>query len=127
MSSVSVVKVLDYVGSVVHKFLVFQTLRKDFHLTQEQLAEAAGLDVSSIAKIERGERSNIKVNTLEKIVDAFGLSMSTFFQQHVQDKDENTSSDPSFEKFQKTLLRLSPEKRKEYLNLFEAIVNVESF
>ncbi|MGQ7374496.1 helix-turn-helix domain-containing protein [Streptococcus suis] len=55
-----------------------QTLRKDFHLTQEQLAEAAGLDVSSIAKIERGERSNIKVNTLEKIVDAFGLSMSTF-------------------------------------------------
>ncbi|WP_153047679.1 helix-turn-helix domain-containing protein, partial [Streptococcus suis] len=52
-----------------------QTLRKDFHLTQEQLAEAAGLDVSSIAKIERGERSNIKVNTLEKIVDAFGISM----------------------------------------------------
>ncbi|HFR3771757.1 TPA: helix-turn-helix domain-containing protein, partial [Streptococcus suis] len=42
-----------------------QTLRKDFHLTQEQLAETAGLDVSSIAKIERGERSNIKVNTLE--------------------------------------------------------------
>ncbi|WP_105157988.1 helix-turn-helix domain-containing protein, partial [Streptococcus suis] len=64
-----------------------QTLRKDFHLTQEQLAEAAGLDVSSIAKIERGERSNIKVNTLEKIVDAFGISMSTFFQQHVQDKN----------------------------------------
>ncbi|CYU83789.1 putative transcriptional regulator%2C XRE family protein [Streptococcus suis] len=103
-----------------------QTLRKDFHLTQEQLAEAAGLDVSSIAKIERGERSNIKVNTLEKIVDAFGLSMSTFFQQHVHDKDENASNDLSFEKFQKTLLRLSPEKRKEYLKLFEAIVNVES-
>lgn len=70
-----------------------QTLQKDFHLTQEQLAEAAGLDVSSIAKIERGERSNIKVNTLEKIVDAFGVSMSTFFQQHVQDKDENASND----------------------------------
>ncbi|MGE9834946.1 helix-turn-helix domain-containing protein [Streptococcus orisratti] len=103
-----------------------QTLRKDFHLTQEQLAEAAGLDVSSIAKIERGERSNIKVNTLEKIVDAFGLSMSTFFQQRVQDKDESASNDLSFEKFQKTLLRLSPEKRKEYLKLFEAIVNVEN-
>ncbi|HFI0791459.1 TPA: helix-turn-helix domain-containing protein [Streptococcus suis] len=103
-----------------------QTLRKDFHLTQEQLAEVAGLDVSSIAKIERGERSNIKVNTLEKIVDAFGLSMSTFFQQHVQDKDENASNAPSFEKFQKTLLRLSSEKRKEYLKLFEAIVNVEN-
>ena len=103
-----------------------QTLRKDFHLTQEQLAEAAGLDVSSIAKIERGERSNINVNTLEKIVGAFGLSMSTFFQQHVQDKDEITSSDPSFEKFQKTLLPISQKKRKEYLTLFEAIINVEN-
>ena len=40
-----------------------QILRKDFHRTQEQLAEAAGLDVSSIAKTERGERSNIKVKT----------------------------------------------------------------
>ncbi|MGQ7686975.1 helix-turn-helix domain-containing protein [Streptococcus suis] len=103
-----------------------QTLRKDFHLTQEQLAEAAGLDVSSIAKIERGERSNIKVNTLEKIVDAFGISMSTFFQQHVQDKNETTSNDPSFEKFQKTLLPISQKKRKEYLTLFEAIINVEN-
>ena len=103
-----------------------QTLRKDFHLTQEQLAEAAGLDVSSIAKMERGERSNIKVNTLEKIVDAFGLSMSTFFQQHNQDLNENISTAPSFDKFQKTLLRLSPEKRKEYLTLFEAIVKVEN-
>lgn len=103
-----------------------QTLRKDFRLTQEQLAEAAGLDVSSIAKIERGERSNIKVNTLEKIVDAFGLSMNTFLQQQVQDKNETTLNDPSFEKFQKTLLRLSSEKRKEYLTLFEAIVNVEN-
>ena len=101
-----------------------QTLRKDFHLTQEQLAEAAGLDVSSMAKIERGERSNIKVNTLEKIFDAFGISMNTFYLQHIQDKDENTSSDPSFEKFLKTLLRLSSEKSKEYLTLFEAIVNV---
>jgi transcriptional regulator with XRE-family HTH domain len=103
-----------------------QILRKDFHQTQEQLAEAAGLDVSSIAKMERGERSNIKVNTLEKIVDAFGLSMSTFFQQHNQDLNENISTEPSFDKFQKTLLRLSPEKRKEYLTLFEAIVKVEN-
>lgn len=52
--------------------------------------------------------------------------MSTFFQQHNQDLNENISTDLSFDKFQKTLLRLSPEKRKEYLTLFEAIVKVEN-
>lgn len=56
-----------------------QKLRKEFELTQEQLAEAANIDVSSIAKIERGERSNIKVNTLEKIISAFNISTTTFF------------------------------------------------
>ena len=103
-----------------------QILRKDFHQTQEQLAEAAFLAVKKKKKIERGERSNIKVNTLEKIVDAFGLSMSTFFQQHNQDLNEHIPTEPSSDKFQKTLLRLSPEKRKEYLTLFEAIVKVEN-
>lgn len=56
-----------------------QKLRKEFKLTQEQLAEAANIDVSSIAKIERGERSNIKVNTLEKLISAFNISTTTFF------------------------------------------------
>ncbi|HEM6216343.1 TPA: helix-turn-helix transcriptional regulator, partial [Streptococcus suis] len=55
-----------------------QKLRKEFKLTQEQLAEAANIDVSSIAKIERGERSNIKVNTLEKLISAFNISTTTF-------------------------------------------------
>ena len=100
-----------------------QTLRKDFHLTQEQLAEAAGLDVSSIAKIERGERSNIKVNTLEKIVEDFGLSLSSFLQDY---KNNTNSIDPLFEKFHNRLLLVSQEKQVEYLLLFEEIVSIEN-
>ncbi|HEL0009372.1 TPA: helix-turn-helix transcriptional regulator [Streptococcus equi subsp. zooepidemicus] len=100
-----------------------QTLRKEFQLTQEQLAEAAGLDVSSIAKIERGERSNIKVNTLEKIVEAFGLSLSSFLQDY---KNNTNSIDPLFEKFHNRLLLVPQEKQKEYLRLFEEIVNIEN-
>ncbi|EHJ52925.1 helix-turn-helix domain-containing protein [Streptococcus macacae] len=42
-----------------------QILSKEFQLTQEQLTNAAQIDVSSIAKIEHGEHSNIKVNTLK--------------------------------------------------------------
>ncbi|MEW4353818.1 helix-turn-helix transcriptional regulator [Streptococcus pneumoniae] len=100
-----------------------QTLRKEFNLTQEQLAETAGMDVSSIAKIERGERSNIKVNTLEKIVEAFGLTMSSFFQSN---QEHTTISDPLFEKFHNRLQMMPQEKQKQYLRLFEEIVKIEN-
>lgn len=102
-----------------------QTMRKDFHLTQEQLAEAASLDVSSIAKIERGERSNIKINTLEKIVDAFGLSMSSFFKVSKATK-EIDALDLELKRFKITLSQIPDEKRQEYLKLFEAIVKIEN-
>lgn len=101
-----------------------QTLRKEFHLTQEQLAEAANIDISSVAKIERGERSNIKVNTLEKIVDAFGLTMTGFFQEYNTDK--SIILDPSFEKFQNFILQVPLEKRKKYIKVFEEIVRIEN-
>ena len=54
-------------------------LRKESNLTQEKLAEYSEIDVSSIAKIERGERSNIKLNTLEKILTGLNISLADFF------------------------------------------------
>lgn len=99
-----------------------RTLRKEFHLTQEQLAEAASIDISSIAKIERGERSNIKVNTLEKIVEAFGLPIASFFEY---DETESENLNSAFEKFQLTLSKTSHDKQRKYLALFEEIIKVE--
>lgn len=101
-----------------------QTLRKEFQLTQEQLAEIAQIDVSSMAKIERGERSNIKVNTLEKIIDAFGLSIQSFFQGYKDDDKE--VNDPTFERFQNYMMTVNPEKRKKYLEVFEEIVSIDT-
>ncbi|MCK1259174.1 helix-turn-helix domain-containing protein [Streptococcus uberis] len=54
-------------------------LRRELNLTQEQLAEQSEIDVSSIAKIERGERSNITLNTFEKVVNGLGISYESFF------------------------------------------------
>ncbi|MGT2666456.1 helix-turn-helix domain-containing protein [Streptococcus rifensis] len=98
-------------------------LRREYRLTQEQLAEIANIDISSIAKIERGERSNIKINTLEKIIEAFNLSVENFFMDYEKESGIDIL-DPSFEKFKKSLLLVPDEKRKEYLQLFEAIINV---
>ena len=96
-----------------------QKLRKEFKLTQEQLAEAANIDVSSIAKIERGERSNIKVNTLKKLISAFNISTTTFFNDY---QAIDKPIDPLLDTLQTNLSNLSSNKCKEYLLIFNAIL-----
>ncbi|MFB9769964.1 helix-turn-helix domain-containing protein [Lactiplantibacillus modestisalitolerans] len=54
-------------------------LRLAQHLTQEQLAERAGLDASVLSRIERGHRTNIRLDTLDKLVHALGVDYATLF------------------------------------------------
>lgn len=54
-------------------------LRITKNMTQEQLAEKIGIDVSYLGRIERGKSSNIQISTLEKIVNALDVDYLTFF------------------------------------------------
>lgn len=54
-------------------------LRKSRKMTQEKLAEVAGIDASFLGRIERGQSSNLQINTIEKIIDAFEIDYATFF------------------------------------------------
>lgn len=58
--------ILKLVGDRIRLF------RKSQGLTQEELAEKAGLQYSYIGGVERGER-NISLETLEKIIDGLGI------------------------------------------------------
>ncbi|MTB98506.1 helix-turn-helix domain-containing protein [Streptococcus uberis] len=49
------------------------------HLTQENVAEKAGLAVTAYSRIERGVSSNIQINTLQRIIEALGVDYPTFF------------------------------------------------
>ncbi|MNV83044.1 HTH-type transcriptional regulator PuuR [compost metagenome] len=60
-------------------------LRRAKGWTQEQLAEAASLHYSYIGGVERGDR-NISLETLEKIIAAFGVPAVEFFR--FEDKTE---------------------------------------
>lgn len=51
-------------------------LRKDKHMTQEELARSLGLQKSAIAKYENGRVSNIKKATLLKMAEIFEISPS---------------------------------------------------
>ena len=50
--------------------------RKEGGLSQEALADAAGLDRSHMGKIERGER-NVSVLNVARVADALGVSVAS--------------------------------------------------
>ena len=52
---------------------IIRKLRKEHHLTQEQLGEIIGVQKSAIAKYERGEIVNLKRSTIEKLSEYFGV------------------------------------------------------
>ena len=54
-------------------------LRLSKSMTQEQLAEKANMDVSMLARIERGSRGDIRISTLERIVKGVDVSLQEFF------------------------------------------------
>jgi len=62
-------------------------LRKQKKLTQEKLAEYAGLDRTYIGGIERGER-NISLINIEKIAKALDIEIYEFFHNKDLTKDK---------------------------------------
>ncbi|MBV6715882.1 helix-turn-helix domain-containing protein [Paenibacillus chitinolyticus] len=59
-------------------------LRREKGLTQEELAEAAGINASYIGTVERGER-NISLETLEKVIIGLNVTPTEMFQFHQAD------------------------------------------
>lgn len=57
-----------------------KTLRNEQGLSQEKLALKAEIDRTYLAGAEQGKR-NISLKSLEKIVDALGVSFSEFFKE----------------------------------------------
>lgn len=58
--------------------LRIKELRNQKEMSQKDLAYASDLDRSYIASVENGQR-NISIVNIEKIADAFGVSLSEFF------------------------------------------------
>lgn len=57
-------------------------LRARRRMTQQELAEAADLDYKSIQRLEaKSPRFHPKVDTLEKIAKAFGISLSELLKK----------------------------------------------
>ena len=50
--------------------------RKEFGLTQAQLAELSGVNINTLTKIERGE-GNPTIGLVKKVLETLGLELTT--------------------------------------------------
>ncbi len=91
-------------------------LRISKNMTQEQLADKIGFDVSYLGRIERGKSANIQISTLEKIISALDEDYSNFFSFG------NTEN-----RYTEIFHKLSIlENRDEILDIIEKIINLEN-
>ncbi|MGX7245058.1 helix-turn-helix domain-containing protein [Enterococcus quebecensis] len=78
-------------------------LRKRLGISQEKLSLAASLDARYVNKLENG-KFNLSVPTLDKLIEAFGMSYKDFFEFEIEEDNE-------LEKLKK----LSPKEKEDLL------------
>ena len=89
-------------------------LRTNKRLTQEMLADKAGMDVNALGRIERGQNGNVKLETLDKIIRALEIDHRTFFSFTT---DENSIS--------KIVAKLSlVEDENRFIEIFDRILDI---
>ena len=68
-------------------------IRESLNLTTSDVAQVAGVYQSTISKIENGKR-RLDVDTLEKILKVFNMTLSEFFNEDVEiDSNDDSMSD----------------------------------
>jgi transcriptional regulator with XRE-family HTH domain len=56
-------------------------LRQSRGLSQDGLATRAGMARTNLANVERQQRSNLRLSTLDRLADALGVDVSDFFTE----------------------------------------------
>lgn len=90
-------------------------LRTNKKLTQEMLADKAGMDVNALGRIERGQNGNVKLETLDKIIRALEIDHRTFFSF--------TTDEDSISKIVAKLSLVEDEDR--FIEIFDRILDIE--
>lgn len=97
---------LQLIGERIRQF------RKAKGLTQEELAEKAGVNASYMGTVERGDR-NISIETLEKIMQGLDVSPTDFFQFHaIENDDLKNENDKLLEMLKSLLYSRPPEENR---------------
>ena len=81
--------------------LKIKEIRKQRHITQQELADVVGLDIGYISKLEVG-RNFPKIGTLEKIAKALDVELYKLFQfTQAQETDFKTEISKIYDRLNK--------------------------
>ncbi|WP_298227962.1 helix-turn-helix transcriptional regulator [Gryllotalpicola sp.] len=82
-----------------------QEERRELHATQVQIAEAAGMDVSTIRRLEHGE-NQVSLHSLIALADALGIDTADLTRGMSIDllpqRDDTTSAHPTLSELKRT-------------------------
>lgn len=92
-------------------------LRLKNQMTQETLEERAGLGFNYIYKLEN-KPTNIKVDTIDKIIGALDTDIETFFGSHFDIEN------PELEQLFEELLKKSPEGQEKFLRIMHVLMEI---
>ena len=100
----------DYIGKRI------RLLRLERGMTQEQLEERADLGTNYVYKLEH-LAPNVKINTLERVMQALEVDIETFFDM-VPDKEK----EDDLTKLVKNLKSLPQEKQKKVIDAITVLL-----
>ena len=104
----------EQLKSFVAKQIRHLRLEKGF--TQEHLAEKANLGFNYIYRLEN-KQLNVKIDTVEKIMQALEIDLNTFFNIETQQRE------PEFNQLIDDIEHLPKEKREPTIKALRSIVN----
>ena len=90
-------------------------IRKEKNLSQENLSEKAGVGIDYISNLET-KGSNIKIDTLEKIITALNITPSELFESRI------TPKNPHLELLADQLAQLPQTSQEQLLEAFQLLI-----
>lgn len=90
-------------------------IRKEKNLSQQNLSEKAGVGIDYISNLET-KGSNIKIDTLEKIITALNITPSELFESRI------TPKNPRLELLADQLTQLPQTSQEQLLEAFQLLI-----
>ena len=90
-------------------------IRKEKNLSQQNLSEKAGVGIDYISNLET-KGSNIKIDTLEKIITALNITPSELFESRI------TPNNPPRELLADQLTQLPQTTQEQLLEAFQLLI-----
>ena len=103
------IQLQDYIGRRI------RTIRKEKGLSQQKLSENAGVGIDYISNLET-KGSNIKIDTLEKILKGLDVTPSELFESRINPKN------PQLEMLANQLALLPKESQDQLLDAFQLLI-----